>query len=115
MDTKSSSSSGNNDDEISTQQPFEVTFQDPIFTPADERFLTEHLPSFLSISSPVTVEVSVVKHPEAFSRIDGGTFLFAPHLEVGVFARALEGNGREGEEEGPVCCIGSDIDSYVDG
>ena len=52
----------------------------------------------------------MVKHPEAFARIGKETFLFAPHLEVGVFARALEGEGK-----GPVCCIGSGVGGYVDG
>ncbi len=56
--------------------------------------------------------MSVVEDPDAFERIDKGTFLFAPHLEVGVFARALEGKG---EGEGPVVCVGSDVGGYVDG
>ena len=108
--------------------PFPITFQDPIFTPTDEIFLTEYLPSFFHLPSsstssttnhavpvPIPVTVSVVKDPEAFARIDRGTFLFAPHLEVGIFARALEGERGEGTEGGPVCCIGSDVGGYVDG
>ena len=59
---------------------------------------------------PVTVSVSVVKDPHAFERIDKGTFLFAPHLECGIFAKALEAEG-----EGPGLCIGSDVGEYVDG
>ena len=84
-----------------------ITFQDPIFNAADEVFLTTYLPTLFT-SATVTVTVTVVKDPEAFSLVDSGTFLFAPHLECGVFARALEGSK-------PVLCIGSDIAEYVDG
>ena len=96
-----------------SQIPFSLIFQDPIFTPADEIFLTDHLPSFLYTSSdnPVNVTVKVVKDPDALGMMGEETFLFAPHLEVGVFARALERGG----EGGPVCCIGSDVGEYVDG
>lgn len=73
--------------------------------------MTTHLPPLLraAINRPVTVTVTVVSDPDAFSLIDSGTFLFAPHLECGVFARALAG------ERGPVLCVGSDVAEYVDG
>ena len=86
-----------------------ITFQDPVFSAADEGFLNMYLPGMFG-DDKEAVTVEVVKDPDAFGRIDEGTFLFAPHLECGVFARALEGEGR-----GPVVCVGSDVGEYVDG
>ena len=59
----------------------------------------------------------MVNHPSALGMVGEETFLFAPHLEVGVFARALEGQaGEKGEGKGgPVVCVGSDLGGYVDG
>ena len=63
--------------------------------------------------------MKVVKDPEAMGMIGEGTFLFAPHLEVGVFARALEGaekgKGEGKGGKGPWLCVGSDLGGYVDG
>ena len=62
--------------------------------------------------------MSVVKDPDAFEMVGEETFLFAPHLEVGVFARALEGEGKgegQGKDGGPVVCVGSELGGYVDG
>lgn len=73
----------------------EVIFQDPAFNARDKTFLTSH-------------GYAVLEHPEAFSKVDDNTFLFAPHLEVGVLATALE-HGT------PAVCISNNMTYYFDG
>ncbi|KAK0513438.1 hypothetical protein JMJ35_004424 [Cladonia borealis] len=138
VDKEHNKNNNNNNDGISERKdpsPFPIIFQDPIFTPTDITFLTEHLATFLPFFLPHTststtnnhhhplplpvrdtsISISVVTDPSALGMIDEGTFLFAPHLEVGVFARALDG-GEKGEGKGgPVVCVGSDLGGYVDG
>jgi len=73
----------------------EVIFQDPAFNSRDKTFLE-------------SLGYTVLEDPEAFSKIDHNTFLFAPHLEVGPLATALENST-------PAVCISNDIDGYVNG
>lgn len=74
---------------------YEVIFQDPAFNAQDKTFLTNH-------------GYTVLEDPEAISKIDDNTFLFAPHLEVGVLATALE-------HSIPAVCISNNISYYFDG
>lgn len=73
----------------------EVVFQDPAFNAQDKAFLTSHC-------------YTVLQDPEAFSEIDDNTFLFAPHLEAGVLATALENSI-------PAVCISNNMSHYFDG
>ena len=51
---------------------------------------------------------TVLEDPEAFSRIDEKTFVFAPHLEVAQAATSLE-------ERNPAVYVGNDLNNYVNG
>jgi len=71
----------------------EVIFQDPIFDALDHAVLA-------------SLGYTVLEDPEAFSKISNQTFVFAPHLEFGAYATALEGAM-------PALCIGNDMDEYL--
>lgn len=73
----------------------DVIFQDPIFNPLDRAVLQ-------------SLGYAVVETPDAFSRLGGTTFLFAPHLECLHLATALE-------TATPSLSVGSDLDMYVEG
>ena len=70
-----------------------VIFQDPVFSLLDHDILT-------------SLGYTVLPDSEAFSKIDSQTFVFAPHLEFGAYATALEGAV-------PALCIGNDINEYL--
>lgn len=71
----------------------QVIFQDPIFNPLDRGILA-------------SLGYIVLENPEAFSKINESTFVFAPHLEFSAYATALEGAL-------PALCIANDIDEYL--
>lgn len=73
----------------------EVVFQDPAFNAQDKSFLA-------------SLGYTVLDDPQAFAKIDDNTFLFAPHLEVGPLATALENSA-------PAVCISNDMSGYVTG
>ncbi|CAD6566903.1 MAG: hypothetical protein ASARMPRED_000191 [Alectoria sarmentosa] len=73
----------------------DVIFQDPIFNSLDETILQ-------------SLGYTVVKTPDAFSKLNNTTFLFAPHLECFHYATAL-GIAT------PVLSIGSDLQMYIQG
>lgn len=57
---------------------------------------------------PFLPRYTVLADPLAFNEITGSTFLFAPHLEVDVFARALGGIRM------PRLCVGTDLNECLD-
>lgn len=73
----------------------DIIFQDPVFNSLDESVLK-------------SLGYTVVETPDAFSKLNGTTFLFAPHLECFHYATALE-------IATPVLSIGSDLQMYVGG
>ena len=73
----------------------QVIFQDPAFTRSDTEYLE-------------TQGHTVVTSPAAFDLVDPNTFLFAPHLEHGHYAKAME-------EHLPAITIGSDVDALLEG
>ncbi|KAL9641321.1 MAG: hypothetical protein Q9204_000115 [Flavoplaca sp. TL-2023a] len=77
-----------------TTPPIPIYIQDPIFNPLDIAYLSESL------------NFTVLNHPAAFSEITPSTFLFAPHLEMELYARAL---GARTGQSGPRLCVGTDV------
>jgi hypothetical protein len=73
----------------------EIIFQDPNFNAQDKAFL-------------VSRGYTILEDPEAFSKIDDNTFLFAPHLDFSVLATALE-------KCTPAICVSNDMSQYIDG
>ncbi|KAL8717800.1 MAG: hypothetical protein Q9225_004997 [Loekoesia sp. 1 TL-2023] len=73
---------------------FTIYIQDPVFNDLDSAFLK-------------SLGYTVLSDPEAFDHITQSTFLFAPHLEVDVFVKAL---GRAK----PRLCVGTDIGECLD-
>ncbi|KAL9596145.1 MAG: hypothetical protein Q9219_006006, partial [cf. Caloplaca sp. 3 TL-2023] len=73
---------------------FQVYVQDPIFNHMDATFLQ-------------SLGYTVLPDPESFDHITSSTFLFAPHLEVEVYVRALD-------KAKPALCIGTDIGECLD-
>ncbi|KAL8732839.1 MAG: hypothetical protein Q9166_002440 [cf. Caloplaca sp. 2 TL-2023] len=72
-----------------------VYIQDPIFNTLDHQFLS-------------SLGYTILIHPSAFAEVTSSTFLFAPHLEIEIYAQALEGAGQ------PVLCLGTDLQECVD-
>ena len=70
-----------------------VYVQDPVFNSLDETFLR-------------SLGYNVVFTPEAFTKIDESTFLFAPHLEWPVYYTALQ-------NVSPRLCIGNNMQEYL--
>lgn len=73
----------------------EIVFQDPIFNSVDVAVLQ-------------SLGYTVVETPDAFSKLNSTTFLFAPHLECFNYATALEAAT-------PVLSVGSDLERYAEG
>ncbi|KAL9138085.1 MAG: hypothetical protein Q9175_000695 [Cornicularia normoerica] len=73
----------------------DIIFQDPIFEPLDQIILK-------------SLGYTVVETPDAFSKLNSTTFLFAPHLECFHYATALE-------IVTPILSVGSDLQMYVEG
>ncbi|KAL8853491.1 MAG: hypothetical protein Q9221_001650 [Calogaya cf. arnoldii] len=71
-----------------------IYIQDPIFNPQDISYLQS------------TLGYTVLQHPSAFSHLTPSTFLFAPHLEIELYARALSG--------GPQLCVATDVTECID-
>ncbi|KAL8881242.1 MAG: hypothetical protein Q9198_001513 [Flavoplaca austrocitrina] len=82
-----------------TNPPIPIYIQDPIFNPLDIAYLSESL------------NFTVLNHPAAFSEITPSTFLFAPHLEMELYARAL---GARTGQSGPRLCVGTDVMECTD-
>ena len=72
----------------------DVVFQDPAFNDSDKAYLESR-------------GHTVVETPKAFEIIGPQTFLFAPHLERGVYAEAL-GNALPG------LSVGSEVKLFID-
>ncbi|KAL8696158.1 MAG: hypothetical protein Q9201_007797 [Fulgogasparrea decipioides] len=79
------------------QSVLKVFLQDPIFNALDHTFLS-------SLSDNYTT----LPHPLAFAEITDTTFLFAPHLELEVYAKALS------QAMQPNLCVGTDLRECVD-
>ncbi|KAL8652793.1 MAG: hypothetical protein Q9226_004120 [Calogaya cf. arnoldii] len=75
-----------------------IYIQDPIFNPLDISYLQD------------TLGYTVLQHPSAFSHLTPSTFLFAPHLEIELYARALSAAGQSG----PQLCVGTDVTECID-
>lgn len=73
----------------------DIIFQDPVFNALDRSVLQG-------------LGYTVVEIPDALAKLNGTTFLFAPHLECCHYATAL-GTAT------PVLSVGSDLHVYVDG
>lgn len=73
----------------------DIVFQDPVFNALDHTILE-------------SLGYTVVQSPDAFSKLNSTTFLFAPHLECFHYATALE-------TATPVLSVGSDPQIYVEG
>ncbi|KAI4276202.1 MAG: hypothetical protein LQ337_002642 [Flavoplaca oasis] len=82
-----------------TTPPIPISIQDPIFNPLDITYLSESL------------NFTVLNHPAAFSEITPSTFLFAPHLEMELYARAL---GAPTGHAGPRLIVGTDVMECID-
>lgn len=76
-------------------EKFGIYVQDPVFNDMDAAFLK-------------SLGYVVLSDPEAFDCITPSTFLFAPHLELAVYVRALD-------KAKPRLCVGTDIEEYLDG
>ncbi|KAL8665122.1 MAG: hypothetical protein Q9202_002522 [Teloschistes flavicans] len=74
--------------------PIQIMIQDPVLNAMDRTFLS-------------SLGYTVLADPLAFSEITESTFLFAPHLELNVYAKAL------GEAQ-PVMCVGTDVRECID-
>ncbi|KAL8997366.1 MAG: hypothetical protein Q9169_003348 [Polycauliona sp. 2 TL-2023] len=82
-----------------TQIP--IYIQDPIFNPLDITYLS-------------SLNFTVLDHPAAFPKITRTTFLFAPHLEMELYARALGAATGQSGQLGPRLCIGTDVTECMD-
>ncbi|KAL8980876.1 MAG: hypothetical protein Q9205_004168 [Flavoplaca limonia] len=82
-----------------TTPPIPIYIQDPIFNPLDIAYLSESL------------NFTVLNHPAAFSETTPSTFLFAPHLEMELYARAL---GAPTGQSGPRLCVGTDVTECIE-
>ncbi|KAL8672985.1 MAG: hypothetical protein Q9168_002579 [Polycauliona sp. 1 TL-2023] len=85
--------------------PIPIYIQDPIFNSLDLTYLSSSL------------NFTVLDHPAAFAEITPTTFLFAPHLEMGLYARTLGAPAKNAtrnltgqlEHFGPRLCVGTDV------
>ncbi|KAL8683216.1 MAG: hypothetical protein Q9186_000828 [Xanthomendoza sp. 1 TL-2023] len=75
--------------------PVNVFIQDPIFNTLDHEFLA-------------SLGYTILTHPSALAEITSSTFLFAPHLEIEIYAQALGG------VEQPALCVGTDLTECLD-
>ena len=73
----------------------QIIFQDPAFTPSDIAYLE-------------SLGHRVVETPAAFDMIDDTTFLFAPHLERGVYAAAVAGKKL------PALSCSGDVKAFIE-
>ncbi|KAL8806353.1 MAG: hypothetical protein Q9182_001383 [Xanthomendoza sp. 2 TL-2023] len=73
----------------------DLLIQDPIFNPLDHEFLA-------------SLGYTILTHPSAFTQITSSTLLFAPHLEIDIYAQALSGAAQ------PALCIGTDLTECLD-
>ena len=72
----------------------QVCIQDPVFNALDKAFFA-------------SLNFTVLEDPAAIVEIDQSALLFAPHLEVAVYAKALE-------KADPGLCVGTDLEHLVD-
>ena len=84
--------------EATSSSEITVYIQDPIFNRLDITFLSSSL------------NYTLLTHPSAFSKITSSTLLFAPHLEIEVYAQTLAGV----EQQQPQICIGTDLTQCID-
>ncbi|KAL8965252.1 MAG: hypothetical protein Q9183_003950, partial [Haloplaca sp. 2 TL-2023] len=75
--------------------PMKVYLQDPIFNALDRTFLS-------------SLGYTVLPHPDAFNHITESTFLFAPHLELEIYAKALNTSTP------PTICVSTDLQQCID-
>lgn len=80
--------------ENSLSERSQIYIQDPVFNDLDVAF-------FKSLG------FTVLSDPEAFDYISQSTFLFAPHLEIEVYVKALE-------KAKPGLCVGTDLGECLD-
>ncbi|KAL8911640.1 MAG: hypothetical protein Q9171_003247 [Xanthocarpia ochracea] len=85
--------------EATSSSGITVYIQDPIFNPLDITFLSSSL------------KYTLLTHPSAFSKITSSTLLFAPHLEIEVYAQTLAGVEQKQQ---PQICIGTDLTQCID-
>ncbi|KAL8737898.1 MAG: hypothetical protein Q9181_001235 [Wetmoreana brouardii] len=79
------------------QSELKVFLQDPILNAFDQAFL-----------SSLSRNYTILPHPLAFAEITDTTFLFAPHLELEIYAKALS------QVMQPNMCVGTDLRECVD-
>ncbi|KAI4109431.1 MAG: hypothetical protein L6R37_000588 [Teloschistes peruensis] len=72
----------------------ETMIQDPVLNAMDHTFFS-------------SLGYTVLADPLAFDEITESTLLFAPHLELNVYAEAL----RKAQ---PMMCVGTDVKEYID-
>lgn len=80
--------------EKSHNEKLQIFIQDPVFNDLDVAFFQ-------------TLGFTALSDPEAFDHITPSTFLFAPHLEIEVYERALE-------KAKPRLCVGTDLGECLD-
>ncbi|KAI4106359.1 MAG: hypothetical protein LQ339_003096 [Xanthoria mediterranea] len=98
--TSSSSTSTPPNPPLRTNLP--IYIQDPIFNPLDISYLTSSL------------GYTVLHHPAAFAHLTPSTFLFAPHLEMELYAWALSAAAGQLGQPGPTLCVGTDVAECID-
>ncbi|KAL8694700.1 MAG: hypothetical protein Q9218_000711 [Villophora microphyllina] len=85
-------------DSLSSRQegttPIKVLVQDPVLNAVDHSFFS-------------SLGYTVLADPLAFDEITETTFLFAPHLELDVYAKALSGAQ-------PIMCVGTDLKECIE-